>query len=72
MMNRENPPKWVPILWFGFSAIWALALCVDFIRQNTEPTFILMHALCLACSLFSAIRSYGRYKNSEDRQDDLY
>ena len=71
MMNRQNPARWVPILWFAFTAIWAIALCIDFIRQATEPTFILMHALCLACSLYSAIRSYSRYKKAQDEQEDL-
>ena len=71
MMDRQNPPRWVPILWFSFTAIWILALCVDFIRQNTDISFIFMHALCLACSLFSAVRSYGRYKKAQEEQDEL-
>lgn len=54
-----------PILWFFTTGCWIVCLCMDFVYQAFPGWPPILHGLCAATALLSAIITFIQYRNEK-------
>lgn len=63
---KKPMPLFVPVLWFGTTAIWCAIVALGLLWGTTPTGLLLLQGLCVGASLTAAIVNLRRYRRERD------